>query len=543
MSRAWLGLMKQLLDTVETAHISIEEVDRLILQTAVARGYLSQEHADAVADEKKRRTDAGRVPSVGQILLEQKRLNETQLDEVLKEVQRQLDEKVPSRETARVSADVAPITLGRYQVLREIARGGMAVVYEAFDPDLKRSVALKVLREESSSALLVLRLQREGAALAKLNHPNIVSVYEIGETADALGAKRYFIAMHYVRGKTLAEWMPALSQDERLEILETVAVAVGHAHSQGIVHRDLKPQNVLLEEGPSGTRRVYVTDFGLAKVEGDEDMTRTGTVLGTAYYMAPEQARGLVHDTGPWTDVWALGAMLYEMITDHRPFVGETALQIYENISRADPTPPHKIHPAVSADIETVCLKALQKETSNRYRDAAQFARELNRCRTHQPVRGRLEKPEVSFGAWLRGHPMVTGLALGAMAMLLVALMFSLEEKDPAGESRSMLVSGLLIGAAVLALLAAAVGILQYMKDSPDKTTSSGGHASRSRMKKRSIHDIDHAAKDASEIINRWEAQGGKVNPEERKSIFKAFMKSNSPPPGESDRPKPDQKP
>jgi len=255
--------------------------------------------------------------------------------------------------------DPPPTRWGRYDIIREIARGGMAVIYEAIDPDAKRPVALKILKEGNLE-----RLRREAQAAARLRHPNVVTLYEVGPD---------YIAMDLLRGRTLAAALPDLPREKRIEALETVARAVAHAHSQGVIHRDLKPQNIMIE--PDG--RVVLTDFGLARIEGGEDLTRTGAVFGTPHYMAPEQVQGA--ECGAAVDVWALGVLLHEILTDRRPFEGATALALYDRIVREDA-------PALPGDLGAIAAKALEKDPKKRYADAAAFADDLGRARRGEPV-------------------------------------------------------------------------------------------------------------------------------------------------------------
>jgi tetratricopeptide (TPR) repeat protein/predicted Ser/Thr protein kinase len=286
---------------------------------------------------------------------------------------------------------------GKYQILREIARGGMAVVYEALDPDLNRRVALKILKEGNLE-----RLRREAAAAAKLRHPNVVAIHEVGPE---------FIAMELVPGRTLAEALPGLEQKERIRILHAIAGAVAYAHTQGVIHRDLKPSNVIVEPGG----RPVLTDFGLAKIEGGEDLTRTGAVAGTPHSMAPEQVRGELKRIGPPTDVWALGVLLYEMIADRKPFQGETALAIYEKITRDDP-------PRIAGDLGTIAAKALEKDPERRYPDGAAMAEDLRRYLMEEPISARpvglLER------AWkrVRRNPAVSALGAGVVLALAAAM-------------------------------------------------------------------------------------------------------------------------
>jgi len=284
--------------------------------------------------------------------------------------------------------------IGRYEIVREIARGGMAVVYEAVDPALGRSVALKVLKEGNRE-----RLQREAQASAKLRHPNVVAVHEVGPD---------FIAMDLIRGKTFAEELPTMAVDRRLDVVETVARAVAHAHSQGVIHRDLKPQNILIESDG----RVVLTDFGLARIDGGEDLTRTGAVFGTPHYMAPEQVQG--GPSGPATDVWALGVLLHEAASGGRPFEGATALVLYDRIVRDDPPP-------LPGDLGAIISKALRKEPARRYPDAAAFAEDLSRARRGEPVSVRPEGPLGRVARKVRRNPAPAIVAAVAFVAALLA--------------------------------------------------------------------------------------------------------------------------
>ncbi len=280
-----------------------------------------------------------------------------------------------------------PDKIGRYEIVREIGRGGMGLVYEAMDPELGRKVAVKVLRDGPTE-----RLRREARAAAKLRHPNIVTMYEVGEG---------FIAMEYVAGPTLAEAMPRLERTERLRVLEAVARAVGYAHTQGIIHRDIKPENVLIEPGG----RVVLTDFGLARIPDQLDLTRSGTVLGTPHYMAPEQVRGESRIVGPASDVWALGVLLHELLTDAKPFEGATIPVVYDQIVRVEPPP-------IAGEAGAIVAKALDKFPERRYLDATSMADDLARLNAGEPVRAR------SIGTferrWRRVRRTPTPYALGA---------------------------------------------------------------------------------------------------------------------------------
>jgi predicted Ser/Thr protein kinase/tetratricopeptide (TPR) repeat protein len=283
--------------------------------------------------------------------------------------------------------------IGKYEVLREIARGGMAIVYEAKDPTLDRKVALKVLKEGNHE-----RLRREAQASAKLRHPNVVTVHEVGPD---------FIAMDLVQGRTLAEAAADMTPEQRLGVLETVARAVAHAHAQGVIHRDLKPQNILIE----ADGRVVLTDFGLARIEGGEDLTRTGSVFGTPHYMAPEQVQG--GESSPATDVWALGVLLHEALRGTRPFEGPTSLALYDKIVREDP-------PVLPGDLGAIAAKALEKKASDRYPDAGAFAEDLAKARRGDPVSVRRIGPLRRLARRTGRHPaLAAGIVAASIALLL----------------------------------------------------------------------------------------------------------------------------
>jgi tetratricopeptide (TPR) repeat protein/predicted Ser/Thr protein kinase len=271
--------------------------------------------------------------------------------------------------------------VGRYELLRELGRGGSAVVFEALDPALGRRVAIKVLREGSPE-----RLRQEAAAAAQLRHPDIVAIHEIGPR---------FIVMDLIEGRTLADALPALDRAARLRILETVARAVGYAHDQGVIHRDLKPANVLVQ--PDG--RPVLTDFGLARVGDGRGLTLPGSALGTPGYMAPEQGRG--GSVGPAADVWALGVMLYEMESGRPPFDGGTPLAVFERSAREDP-------PRLPGPAGDVAARAMQKDPRRRYETAAAFADDVARL-----ARG--ERPAASALRARQRAARIGALALGAL--------------------------------------------------------------------------------------------------------------------------------
>jgi eukaryotic-like serine/threonine-protein kinase len=271
------------------------------------------------------------------------------------------------------------ILLGRYEVGRLLGAGGMAEVYEGHDRLLARRVAIKILLSQyAHDPAFLARFRREAQAAASLSHPNIVGVYDTGSEGDT-----WFIVMEYVDGRTLKDIIRAegaLYWARAAEVAADVAGALAVAHARGIVHRDVKPANVMLTtEG-----KVKVMDFGIARATAVPSITQTSAVVGTAQYIAPEQAQGLEVDAR--TDVYALGCCLYEMITGQVPFTGPTPVAIAYRHVREDPTPPRALNPDVPVPLERVCLKAMAKRPEDRYQTAAELQRDLERVRVGEPV-------------------------------------------------------------------------------------------------------------------------------------------------------------
>jgi WD40 repeat protein/predicted Ser/Thr protein kinase len=310
-----------------------------------------------------------------------------------------------------------PPQVGPYAILRELGRGGMGVVYLAKQAALDRPVALKVLRFAAhASAPEVSRFRQEAQAIARLQHPNIVQVHEIGEH----DGQRY-LTLEYVAGGSLQERLRAAPQEPRAaaQMLETLARAVHYAHDHGIVHRDLKPANVLLTA--DGIPKV--ADFGLAKCLGTGlAVTQTGDVLGTPSYMAPEQARGHGHDITPRTDVYALGAILYEILTGWAPFLGSSALDTLEQVLTQEPVPPCRRRQNVPRDLETICLKCLHKEPRKRYASALELAEDLRRFTAGEPIRARPVSSWEKVVKWARRRPAVASLTAALVLLSITAL-------------------------------------------------------------------------------------------------------------------------
>src|SRR5204862_2290944 len=278
---------------------------------------------------------------------------------------------------------VAPLLpeITGYEILEVIGHGGMGVVYKARQLGLNRIVALKmVLAGASASPNSLARFRSEAEAVAQLAHPNIVQIYEIGEQGGCP-----FLAMEYVGGGSLAQQLdgtPAAAH-QAAELVIALARAVQHAHERGIIHRDLKPANVLLlVDGMPN-----IADSALAKRTGpDYSQPQTGAILGSPSYMAPEQAAGAIDKIGPATDVYALGVILYELLTGRPPFKGASLLETIEQVREHDPVPPGSLQPKTPRDLETICLKCLEKQPRRRYESAAALADDLHAFLQGDPI-------------------------------------------------------------------------------------------------------------------------------------------------------------
>ena len=279
------------------------------------------------------------------------------------------------------SGEVSPREWGDYDLLEELGRGGMGVVYKARHRGLDRIVALKVLRHgDSAHAVELVRFRQEAQSAARLDHPNVVPVYEVGERDG-----QPFFTMQYVPGETLADRLAdgPLPAREAARLLLPVCDAIHVAHQQGVLHRDLKPSNILID----AAGRPMVTDFGLAKrVEEGNSLTHTGAILGTPTHMAPEQAAGSRGQVGPTTDVYSLGTILYQMLTGRPPFQGSSPMETVLMVLEQDPLPPRLINPRANRALEIIALKCLQKPLELRYTSAGALADDLRAFLADEPI-------------------------------------------------------------------------------------------------------------------------------------------------------------
>ena len=266
---------------------------------------------------------------------------------------------------------VAPDLLAeRYRIDSQVGIGGMGTVFSALDQRLNRQVAVKVLKEElSADPRFVERFRREARSAAALSHPNLANVFDYGEDSG-----RYFIVMELVKGRDLARVMREegpLELDRARSIAEQIANALGHAHAAGLIHRDVKPQNVIVPDDGS----VKVTDFGIARATGESTLTATGTIMGTAQYLSPEQASG--ETPGPFSDVYSLGIVFYEMVTGAVPFTGDSPISVALRHVREAVPPPSSIDPAIPHEIDEIVARATAKQPEDRFPDGNAFAAAL----------------------------------------------------------------------------------------------------------------------------------------------------------------------
>ena len=304
-----------------------------------------------------------------------------------------------------------------YEIRGEIARGGMGVVYRARQISLDRMVAVKVLlASHFVNDTFIKRFRREAEAAASLNHPNIVAIHEVGEHEG----QPYF-SMELVEGCNLADLTreKPLPAREAAQLLKTIAEAVQFAHGRGLLHRDLKPSNVVVD----AFNAPHITDFGLAKRVDDADLTLTGQVLGTPNYMPPEQADPKRGPTTVGSDVYSLGAILYQLLTGRAPFMAETLTQTLRLVTDNDAVSPRLLSPSVPRDLETICARCLEKDPKRRYASAQELAEELGRFLNHEPIRARPISTPARVIRWCRRKPaLASALTAGALLLLVIAI-------------------------------------------------------------------------------------------------------------------------
>ena len=309
---------------------------------------------------------------------------------------------------------------GDYELLEVIAQGGMGVVYKARQVTLNRLVAVKMIRVGVlASEADIHRFRSEAEAAGSLRHPHIVAIHEVSEHEG-----QHYFSMDLIEGKNLAELVrehpwPA---ERAAACVKTIAEAIHYSHQRGILHRDLKPSNVMVDVFGAP----HITDFGLAKrIEEDSQLTASGAVVGTPSYMAPEQTVGKRAGASAASDVYSMGAILYELLTSRPPFQGETPLDTLKLVRETEPVSPRLLNPKVPRELETICLKCLEKEPKRRYATAQEFADDLNRFLCHEPILARPSTRLERTVKWTRRKPMVAGLSAATILLLLTVLIGS----------------------------------------------------------------------------------------------------------------------
>ena len=344
----------------------------------------------------------------------------------------------------------AASSFGDYEVLSEIARGGMGVVYKARQKSLNRIVALKMIRSDRLARENdIKRFRTEAQAAAQLQHPNIVAIHEVGDVDG-----QHFYSMDYVEGRSLSQLAREnpLSPEQAAVYVKVIAEAIHYAHQTGVLHRDLKPSNVLIDRND----QPRVADFGLAKMMRlDSELTMSGMIMGTPSYMPPEQATGRVSEVSVRSDVYALGAILYDLLCGRPPFRADTAVETLKQVVELDPVAPRLLNPRVPRDLETICLKCLEKEAMNRYASADAVADELGRFRRGLPIAARPVSRTERMWRWSKQKP-ASAAALGLLVVIAIgspmATYFINQARRSAESSRAVAEANLYVAEMNLAL-------------------------------------------------------------------------------------------
>ncbi len=397
---------------------------------AMARGLLDRGQLEKAIRElgeiaygRMRGGDIDPTPEFGRFLVQKGLITQETLRDIQLEMERMVIEPVSKK-------------FGKYTLLREVGRGGMSVVWEAYDNEQRERVALKFLTSYRTAGPIgevrvddetLRRFYREVKTATKLSHPNIVRIFEVGVKEGI-----HYIAMDFIDGMTLDDSLAVKRFPQRhyLQVVVQVARALQHAHEKGVLHRDVKPQNILIDE----TGKAFVLDFGLARdVREDEHVTLSGVAIGTPSYMSPEHAQGSKGKIDPRSDLYSLGAVLYEVLTGRPPFLGDSPMEVMLSVVQSEVEPPSKLHAEIPPALEAICMKALEKEKERRFPAVGAFADELQRYLDGERT-ARRSPPFVQ--AMVRGIVRRRGLVVGgvlAISLGVAALLThrkALKERD-----------------------------------------------------------------------------------------------------------------